>query len=288
MKKIQADEKHKGSPLGSPDSYRDRGAHILDEITGFKRQLLEHKKKVVKLKELESRPLFSRACFKLTEFLSNSAFGIIAEHKRRSPSKPHLNFKTDVFNVAKGYQEAGVSGISVLTEQKYFGGSLEDLLLARASVEIPLLRKDFMVDEYQIIESKAHGADVILLIAACLTPQEVKSFSSLARQLGMQSILEVHNQSELEDYVCDSVDVIGVNNRNLKTFEVNLETSYNLLELIPKEFLKLSESGISKTEEIIKLKQAGFDGFLLGETFMKTKDPGAKAKEFISKLKREI
>ncbi len=259
--------------------------HILDEIAQFKKELLVHKKEVVSLNELEARPLFSRPCFKLTEFLCNSAFGVIAEHKRRSPSKPHLNFKTDVFKVARGYQEAGVSGMSVLTEQKYFGGSLEDLLLARASVEIPLLRKDFMIDEYQIIESKAHGADVILLIAACLTPEEVKSFSALAKELGMQSILEVHNQSELDNYICDTVDVIGVNNRNLKTFEVNLDTSYKLLERIPKEFLKISESGISSPQEIIKLKQAGFDGFLLGETFMKTDDPGIKAKEFIEELK---
>jgi len=262
--------------------------HILDEIAQFKKQLLERKKQVVSLKELESAALFSRTCYKLTDFLTDSPIGIIAEHKRRSPSKPHLNFKTNVFNVAKGYEEAKVSGMSVLTEQKYFGGSLEDLLLARASVKLPLLRKDFVVDEYQIIESKAHGADVILLIAACLTPDEVKSFSALARQLGMQSILEVHNQSELEEYVCDTIDVIGINNRNLKTFDVNLDTSYSLLELIPKGFLKISESGISNTQEIVKLKQAGFDGFLLGETFMKSVDPGAKANKFITKLKSEI
>ena len=269
-------------------SGKNRGAYILDEIVQFKKQLLAYKKQVVIVSELETRPLFSRSCFKLTDFLSNSPFGIIAEHKRRSPSKPHLNFKTDVFKVAERYQKAGVSGMSVLTEQKYFGGSLEDLLLARASVNIPLLRKDFMVDEYQIIESKAHGADVILLIAACLTPQEVKSYSGLARQLGMQSILEVHNQTELEDYICETVDIVGVNNRNLKTFEVSLDTSYNLLEKIPEAFLKISESGISTTEEIIKLKQAGFDGFLLGETFMKAEDPGHKASEFINELKSEI
>jgi indole-3-glycerol phosphate synthase len=279
MKKIQSDAKHKVSPLG-----RFTGVHILDEIAQFKTRLLDYKKQVVSLKELENRPMFSRECFKLTDFLSHSPYGIIAEHKRRSPSKPHLNFKTDIFKVAEGYQEAGVSGMSVLTEQKYFGGSLEDLLLARASAKIPLLRKDFMVDEYQIIESKAHGADVILLIAACLTPNQVKMFSILARQLGMQSILEVHNQSELDSYICDTVDVIGVNNRNLKTFEVNLDTSYRLLDRIPKDFLKISESGISKTEELINLKKAGFDGFLLGETFMKTDNPGLKAKAFIEDL----
>ena len=258
--------------------------HILDEITQFKKQLLELKKTVVSTNDLEARPLFSTRCFKLTDFLSNSTFGIIAEHKRRSPSKAQINFKTDIFNVAKGYSQAGVSGMSVLTEQKYFGGSLEDLLLARASVQMPLLRKDFMVDEYQIIESKAHGADVILLIAACLTPYEVKSFSALTRELGMQSILEIHNRTELETHICDSVDIIGVNNRNLKTFEVDLDTSYNLLEHIPKSYFKISESGISSAQEILKLKRAGFDGFLLGETFMKTNDPGLKANKFIAEL----
>ena len=278
----------KVSPSGSPDSYRDSGTTILEEIAQFKKQLLGYKKKVVSLKELEAASLFSRSCFKLTEDLSNSPFGIIAEHKRRSPSKPHLNFKTDIFDVATGYQNAGVSGMSVLTEQKYFGGSLEDLLLARASVDIPLLRKDFMVDEYQIIESKAHGADVILLIAACLSPKEVKSFSRLTRELGMQSILEVHNQAELESHICDTVDIVGVNNRNLKTFEVSLETSYDLLERIPKEFVKISESGISSAQEILDLKKAGFDGFLLGETFMKTNNPGSKAEAFIKELKSEI
>jgi len=258
--------------------------HILEEITGFKKQLLAHKKIAVRIKDLESMPYFERPCLKLTTSIRNSDFGLITEHKRRSPSKPHINFKTNVFEVAKAYESAGASGMSVLTEQKYFGGSLEDLLLARSSCNLPLLRKDFMVDEYQIIEAKAHGADVILLIAACLTKEEIKQFSKLTRELGMQSILEIHNREELENAFCDGIDIVGVNNRNLKTFEVDLETSHELIQYIPQDVVKISESGIKNGKDIIALKKSGYQGFLLGEHFMKTDNPGLSAKEFMAKL----
>ena len=259
--------------------------HILDEISAFKKRLLDHKKRVVSIKDLEAMPSFQRNCFVLTERIKNADFGIVAEHKRRSPSKPHLNFKTDVFDVAKTYETAGVSGMSVLTEQKYFGGSLEDLMLCRSACNLPLLRKDFMVDEYQIIESKAHGADVILLIAACLTPKEVCRFSTLAKQLGMQSILEVHSLEELQNHICDTVDIIGVNNRNLKTFEVDLQTSRELIEHIPENFVKISESGLKHAQDILDLKNIGYNGFLLGEHFMVTDNPGLSAQQFIQSLK---
>ncbi|MBS3739300.1 indole-3-glycerol phosphate synthase TrpC [Mesohalobacter halotolerans] len=260
--------------------------HILDEISAFKKRLLDHKKQAVSIKDLEAMPNFKRHCFALTERLKNSDFGIIAEHKRRSPSKPHLNFKTDVFDVAKTYEVAGVSGMSVLTEQKYFGGSLEDLLLCRSACNLPLLRKDFMVDEYQIIESKAYGADVILLIAACLNPAEVQQFSSLAKQLGMQSILEVHNLEELQQFFCESIDIVGVNNRNLKTFEVDLQISKALIEHIPENVVKISESGLKHPQDILDLSQIGYDGFLLGEHFMTTDNPGLAAQKFIQTLKQ--
>jgi indole-3-glycerol phosphate synthase len=261
---------------------------ILEQIAAFKKQLLSHKKQIITVKDLEQMPCFERDCIKLTESITQSDFGIIAEHKRRSPSKPHINFKTNVFEVAQGYQEAGASGMSVLTEQKYFGGSLEDLLLSRSVSDIPLLRKDFMVDEYQILESKAHGADVILLIAASLSPDQIKQFSKLAREMGMQSILEVHNLEELQISICDTVDIVGVNNRNLKTFEVNLETSHKLIEYIPESFVKISESGIKHEQDIIDLKHTGYDGFLLGEHFMKTDSPGETAKAFMNSLHSKI
>lgn len=260
--------------------------HILEEISAYKKQLLEYKKKLINIKSLEAMPSFQRRCYSLTDNIKQLEFGIIAEHKRRSPSKPHINFNTEVFNIAKAYEDAGASGMSVLTEQKYFGGSLEDLLLSRTACDLPLLRKDFMVDEYQIVESKAHGADVILLIAACLSPKEVKAFSTLARKLNMQSILEVHNLKELQNNICDTIDIIGVNNRNLKTFEVDLNTSIELINHIPKDFVKISESGLKSSKDILELKQIGYDGFLMGENFMKTEKPGLSAKSFIKNLKR--
>jgi indole-3-glycerol phosphate synthase len=186
--------------------------------------------------------------------------------------------------VAKGYEKAGVCGMSILTDIKYFGGSLEDLLLARASVEIPLLRKEFIVSEYQILEAKAHGADVILLIGAILTRDEIKTFSELAKSLHLDVLLEVHNEGELHKSLMPNLDMLGVNNRNLKTFEVSLETSKQLSELIPDEFVKVSESGISSIEAIRDLKEYGFQGFLIGENFMKTDDPGKSAKAFIDQL----
>jgi len=259
--------------------------HILDEITSFKKRLLSHKKTIISVQELEGMPLFERSCISMTDSILNSDFGIIAEHKRRSPSKPHINFKTDVFEIAKAYESAGASGMSVLTEQKYFGGSLEDLMLCRSVSNLPLLRKDFMVDEYQILEAKAHGADVVLLIAACLSSEEIKRFSALARDLGLQSILEIHNLEELENSFCETIDIVGVNNRNLKTFEVDLSTSHELVKHIPKDVVKISESGIKDGKDILALKNSGYQGFLLGEHFMKTEDPGLSAQKFIDSLK---
>ena len=175
--------------------------------------------------------------------------------------------------------------MSVLTDIKYFGGSLEDLLLARASVSMPLLRKEFIIDEYQVLEAKAYGADVILLIAAVLSKAQIKSLSELAQDLGMEVLLEVHNQDELEKSLMPSLNLLGVNNRNLKTFEVRLETSKSLAELIPNDFVKVSESGISSVEAITQLKGYGYQGFLIGENFMKTENPGASAQEFVQNLK---
>ena len=186
--------------------------------------------------------------------------------------------------MVKGYEKAGVCGISVLTDGPYFGGALEDLLIARAAVETPLLRKEFIVDPYQIIEAKAHGADAILLIAAVLTRAEIQSLSNLAQSLGLEVLLEVHNLEELEKSIMPSLDLIGVNNRNLKTFEVSLDTSKTLATSIPSDFVKISESGISEVSAIKDLKTYGYSGFLVGENFMKTNDPGAAALAFIKQI----
>ncbi|EAR00662.1 indole-3-glycerol phosphate synthase TrpC [Maribacter sp. HTCC2170] len=259
--------------------------NILDKIILDKRKEVELKKSLIPSPQLEKSFLFERNGASLASALRNSSTGIIAEHKRRSPSKSTINQNTNVGQVAKGYQNAGVCGMSVLTDIKYFGGSLEDLLLARASVEIPLLRKEFIIDEYQILEAKAHGADVILLIAAVLTKSEIKTFSELAKSLGLDVLLEVHNEEELHKSIMPSLDMLGVNNRNLKTFEVSLETSKTLSQLIPHEFVKVSESGISTVEAIKELKPYGYQGFLIGENFMKTENPGKSANDFISAIR---
>ncbi|QYA25545.1 indole-3-glycerol phosphate synthase TrpC [Gramella sp. MT6] len=258
--------------------------NILDKIIADKFKEVELKKSLIPVSQLKNSVLFDRKCISLAENLRTGS-GIIAEHKRRSPSKSVINQNLNVQDVVKGYEDADVSGISVLTDGKYFGGSLEDLLYARASVNLPVLRKDFMIDEYQILEAKAYGADVILLIAAVLTEKQLIHLANSAKSLGMDVLLEVHNEEELKKSLKVNADMIGVNNRNLKTFEVSIDNSKNLAKLIPDEFVKVSESGISNTEAIADLKNYGYQGFLIGENFMKTDDPGASAREFIRNLK---
>lgn len=257
---------------------------ILTKIVLDKRKEVDLKKSLLPISQLEASVLFERETVSLANALRNSTSGIIAEHKRRSPSKSVINQSLNVNDVAIGYEKAGVCGMSVLTDDKYFGGSLDDLLLARASVKMPLLRKEFIIDTYQILEAKAHGADVILLIAAILTREEIKTFSELAKSLGLDVLLEVHNEEELHKSIMPSLDMLGVNNRNLKTFEVSLDTSKSLSNLIPDDFVKVSESGISSVNAIKELKPYGYQGFLIGENFMKTDDPGKSATEFINDL----
>lgn len=258
--------------------------NILDKITLDKRKEVELRKRLIPISQLEQSVLFARQTFSLANKLRNSKSGIIAEHKRRSPSKSVINNNLNVQDVAKGYEDAGVCGMSVLTDGKYFGGSLDDLLTARASCNLPLLRKEFIIDEYQMLEAKAYGADVILLIAAILSRYEIKQFSEFAKNLNLDVLLEVHNEEELHKSIMPSLDMLGVNNRNLKTFDVSLNTSKSLSSLIPDDFVKVSESGISSIEAIKELQPYGYQGFLIGENFMKTDHPGASASEFIKSL----
>ena len=258
--------------------------NILDKIIFDKRQEVVLKKSIIPVSQLENSILFGSRTISLSKILRNSTTGIIAEHKRRSPSKSEINYSFSVEEVVKGYQNAGVCGISVLTDAKYFGGSLDDLLLARAATSVPLLRKEFIIDEYQILEAKAHGADLILLIAAVLTREEIKNLSEFAKSLGLEVLLEVHNLEELQKSIMPTLDMIGVNNRNLKTFEVSLDFSKELASEIPDEFVKVSESGISSIEAINELKPYGYKGFLIGENFMKTDNAGKSAEIFIKKL----
>ena len=258
--------------------------NILDKIIIDKRREVILKKSIIPVSQLEASVFFGKKTISLSQNLKNSNSGIIAEHKRRSPSKAEINYSFTVEEVVKGYETAGACGISVLTDGKYFGGSLDDLLLARASVNVSLLRKEFIIDEYQIVEAKAHGADVILLIAAVLTKQEIKHLSEFAQSLAMEVLLEVHNREELQKSIMPSLDMIGVNNRNLKTFEVSLDFSKELVAYIPNDFVKVSESGISSIEAIKELRPYGYQGFLIGENFMKTDNAGQAASSFISKF----
>lgn len=259
---------------------------ILDQIVERKKQEVADAIAQVSLEELTNYPLFSRSCFSLRDSIFHpERTGIIAEYKRASPSKGLINGTSSVEEVVLGYQQAGASAISVLTDKDYFQGSLEDLTKAREVLHIPLLRKDFIVDKYQIAEAKAYGADIILLIAACLSTQEVADFSSYAKSLGLNVLLEVHNEEELIHNIFPTIDAIGVNNRNLKDFSVSLEHSYDLVDKIPNTYIKVSESGISDPNTIIDLRNKGFQGFLIGENFMKTSNPSEAIEDFVKQLK---
>jgi indole-3-glycerol phosphate synthase len=257
---------------------------ILDKIIVDKHKEVALKKQLIPIKQLEASVLYNRNTLSVSQRIKQSNTGIIAEYKRRSPSKDTINNTLNVYDVAQGYENAGVCGMSVLTDGKYFGGSLDDLLLARANCNLPLLRKDFVIDPYQIIEAKAYGADLILLIAAVLSRKEIEALSKTAKSLGLEVLLEVHNLEELQKSIMPSLDLIGVNNRNLKTFEVSLDISKSLSSEIPNDFVKISESGISSIEAIKDLKTYGYQGFLIGENFMKTEDAGKSTFEFIKTL----
>jgi indole-3-glycerol phosphate synthase len=227
---------------------------------------------------------FNHECFSLRKFLEDAAkTGIIAEFKRKSPSKGIINEKAKVADVTRGYAANGASCLSVLTDEQFFGGSTDDLEKARVN-PIPILRKDFIVDEYQVTEARSMGADVILLIAACLSPRRVRELAKEARSQGMEVLLELHDEEEL-GHICDETEIVGINNRNLKTFEVDIEQSLRMAEKIPAGKLKVAESGISTVENIILFKANGFKGFLIGELFMKADDPTIAFADFVNQLK---
>ena len=258
--------------------------NILDTIIAQKRTELAVRRPLMPVAELEKQPLFTAPTLSLTAFLKDPArTGIIAEFKRRSPSKGVINDTAAVAEVTAAYAAHGASAISVLTDEAFFGGKLADLEAATIN-QVPLLRKDFMIDEYQLVEAKAFGASVVLLIAACLSPARVKELAIAARKLGLEVLLEIHNEAELA-HICTEVDAVGVNNRNLKTFEVDIHTSLELINKIPKEKPAVAESGISEVDTIVTLRQAGFKGFLIGENFMKQASPSVAFADFVNQLK---
>ena len=260
---------------------------ILDKIIAFKKTEIAKIKAEVHIKKLVESPNFGREVFSLKKsLLEVGSTGIIAEFKRQSPSKGIINDTATIADVTNGYLDANVAAQSILTDTSFFGGSMADLMEARViNQQKPILRKDFIVDGFQIVEAKAIGADVILLIAACLTSEELKNYGNLATDLGLEVLYEVHTQEDLDKMNDLDNKIIGINNRNLNTFEVDLENSIKLSNQIPNSSLKISESGISDPKIIMGLKEYGFQGFLIGETFMKQENPGEACLEFISQIR---
>lgn len=257
---------------------------ILDTIVAQKKIEVTNKQALKSIAQLEQSTFFRLPCLSLKSSLLNSSKnGIIAEFKRRSPSKGIINDTAKLQEVTRAYTQFGAAGISVLTDEPFFGGRLSDLEEATLN-EIPLLRKDFMISEYQIIEAKASGASVILLIAACLSPKQVKDMTQLAHNLGLEVLLEIHNQDEL-GHINDAIDLVGVNNRNLKNFEVNIQISLDLINQIPSSIPAIAESGIDNPNTIVTLQKAGFTGFLIGERFMKESNPTIAFANFVNDLK---
>ena len=257
---------------------------ILDEIIAQKRIEVEQRKAATPVSVLEQMPDFRRQALSARDAVQDLySTGIIAEFKRKSPSKGIINDRADVAETTRGYVKAGAAVLSVLTDEPFFGGTPADLQAARmANPGTPILRKDFIVDHYQLIEAKAWGADLVLLIAACLTPDEVSLLSQQAHDLSMQVLLEVHDEEELDRSLNVNVDLVGVNNRNLKNFTTSIDTSLRLLEHIPDTFAKITESGLHDADTMLTLFRAGFDGFLIGEAFMKTNDPAAALATLVS------
>ncbi|MEQ6120584.1 indole-3-glycerol phosphate synthase TrpC [Reichenbachiella sp. MALMAid0571] len=256
---------------------------ILEKIVLEKKKEVAAHKENMKVSELEKGESFQRKGISLKRRLIDAEpFGIISEFKRKSPSKGIINDKLDVVETTKGYQHAGASGISILTDTPFFGGTYEDLIRARKELTCPVLRKDFIVDEYQVIETKAMGADVMLLIAACLSKTEITNLAKLARQVGLEILLEIHSEEEYQEDLMEYIDILGVNNRNLKTFETSIYTSINLAEKLSKDVVKISESGLRSIDDLNLINQAGYKGFLIGEQFMRHADPARELKSFLA------
>ncbi len=256
---------------------------ILTKILQYKASEVQNAKAQQPLAELQKSPHFDRTCYSMKNSI-RAGSGIIAEIKRRSPSKGIINSNVTVEEVARGYSAAGASAISVLTDEEFFGGNNAVLTSVRVEVGTPLLRKEFIIDAYQVLEAKAIGADAILLIAAALTPNKLIDLAKLAQSIGLEVLMEIHNKAELESHLNLHVDMVGVNNRNLKTFDVAVQTSIGLVEEIPDEFVKISESGISNPSTVKELQAVGYQGFLIGEYFMKQDNPSEACRKFIEQV----
>lgn len=257
---------------------------ILSEIIAHKKREVENKKEILPIKEVaKNMNVGSKAPLSLKAALLESTHGIIAEFKRKSPSKSWINQQANASIIPLQYEANGAAALSILTDENYFGGTMSDLEKAIALTSIPKLRKEFIVDEYQILEAKMYGADAILLIAAALTPQQCKQFTQTALSAGLEVLLELHDENEIE-HISPSNNMIGINNRNLGSFETSIEKSFKMIDKLPKEAVLISESGISNPQTVYELRQAGYKGFLIGEHFMRAEHPGKSLKQFINNI----
>jgi indole-3-glycerol phosphate synthase len=258
--------------------------NILEKIIAQKRKEIEAGKKERTLAYFTKQPLFEKKTRSLKQsVLDHPGWAVIAEFKRKSPSAGTINGDAILKDVVKTYAESGAAGISVLTDEVFFGGRLADLEASRDAGK-PLLRKDFIIDPWQVFESKASGADAILLIASCLEKQQIKELADTATSIGLEVLLELHHEEEL-DLLYRGISLVGVNNRDLGNFTVDLEHSAAMAEKIGGDHVKIAESGIKNLSDLRYLAACGFDGFLIGSLFMKEKDPGLACKNFIQKLK---
>ncbi|MDX1905780.1 MAG: indole-3-glycerol phosphate synthase TrpC [Bacteroidia bacterium] len=258
---------------------------ILDTIIAHKRQEVSRQQELYPVKLLEQSIHMTAPVVSLRQYLLRPDLsGIIAEIKRKSPSQGDINPYISIEKVSIGYMQAGASALSVLTDKHFFGGSAEDLTQARRLNYCPILRKDFIIDEYQLIEARSIGADAVLLIASVLEPARLKTLAAFARSLGLETLLEVHHAAELHPNLHEHISLVGVNNRNLGTFEVSLDTSLSLISQIPNDFIAVAESGISRPEQVIQLYEAGFRGFLMGQQFMQHSEPAKACARFIHSL----
>lgn len=258
---------------------------ILEKIINHKRQEVKNRKAIYPVALLEQSIFFQSPCVSLKRYLErDDRHGIIAEIKRKSPSKGFIQPHINVEELSIGYMQAGASALSVLTDEEFFGGSKQDLMTARKFNYCPILRKDFIIDEYQLFEARSWGADVILLIAAALDPELCRQLAKTARELGMEVLLEVHNENEIDQYAGDHISIVGVNNRDLNSFETSLDTSIRLSEKLPADMMRISESGINTAEDIVQLRKYGYRGFLIGELFMRSSRPHEAARQLIHDL----
>ncbi|WP_307997074.1 indole-3-glycerol phosphate synthase TrpC [uncultured Bacteroides sp.] len=256
---------------------------ILSEIIANKRFEVDLQKQAISIEQLQEGISEAPVIRSMKQALASSKSGVIAEFKRRSPSKGWIKQDARPEEIVLSYATAGASALSILTDEKFFGGSLKDIRIARPLVEIPILRKDFIIDEYQLYQAKIVGADAVLLIAAALEQERCNELTEKAHSLGLEVLLEIHSPEELS-YINEKIDMVGINNRNLGTFFTNVENSFRLAGQLPQGAVLVSESGISDPEIVKRLRTAGFRGFLIGETFMKTEQPGETLQNFLQAI----